>query len=289
MLSSINSITLKIAGNLDLDLVNTISNYIKKYLPMNIKTCDNNKENDNNNENKNEENNNKNIEVNKQYNEKEQNYIIDYYQRSEMKRELDGAIFVVYRFKENLNDYMQILKGCMDAITRVNLRLKYMHSYHPSIFVENNFFMIYEQGRYKEPHEMEEEIDQLLLDIIDGKIVCENYNDIVTSFKTKQDLKIEKNPENLFNEFITGTFTNDENVNAYLESEFPVDFKDLIKDISTVFTEPKRYTLLVYRNDIPDKYYEKIIRQKKKNNVYILNKSVGIFNTDNISILKPRN
>ena len=52
--------------------------------------------------------------------------------------------------------------------------------------------MIYEQGRYKEPHEMEEEIDQLLLDIIDGKIVCENYNDIVTSFKTKQDLIIEK-------------------------------------------------------------------------------------------------
>ena len=289
MLSSINSITLKIAGNLDLDLVNTISNYIKKYLPMNIKTCDDNKENDNNNENKNEENNNKNIEVNKQYNEKEQNYIIDYYQISEMKRELDGAIFVVYRFKENLNDYMQILKGCMDAITRVNLRLKYMHSYHPSIFVENNFFMIYEQGRYKEPNEMEEEIDKLLLDIINGKVVCENYNDIVTSFKTKQDLKIEKNPENLFNEFITGTFTNDENVNAYLESEFPLNFKDLMEEISTVFTEPKRYTILVYRSDIPDKYFEKIIKNKKKNNIYILNKSVGIFNTDNISILKPRN
>ena len=285
ILISINSITLKIAGNLDLDLVTEINNYIKKSLPMNTKAC--NEGNDNNEDKKDFTN--KNSDVNRQGNEKEQNYIIDYYQKSEMKRELDGAIFVIYRFKEKLNDYMQVFKGCMDAITRVNLRLKYMHSYHPSIFVENNFFMIYEQGRYKEPHEMEEEIDQLLLDIIDGKIVCENYNDIVTSFKTKQDLIIEKNPENLFNEFITGTFTNDENVNAYLESEFPIDFKDLIKEISTVFTEPKRYTLLVYRNDIPDKYYEKIIRQKKKNNVYILNKSVGIFNTDNISILKPRN
>ena len=62
-----------------------------------------------------------------------------------------------------------------------------------------------------------------------------------------------------------------------------------MEEISTVFTEPKRYTILVYRSDIPDKYFEKIIKNKKKNNIYILNKSVGIFNTDNISILKPRN
>ena len=282
ILFSINSITLKIAGNLDLDLVNTINNFIKKDLPINIKSCEDINEN-------NAELINKNINNNQQENTKEQNYIIDYYQKSEMKRELDGAIFVIYRFKEKLNDYMQIFKGCMDAITRVNLRLKYMHSYHPNIFVENNFFMIFEQGRYKEPNEMEEEIDQLLLDIIEGKIVCENYNDIVKSFKTKQETIIEKNPDNLFNEFITGTFTNDENVNAYLEGEFPDKFEDLIKEISSVFTEPKRYTILVFRSDISDKYYEKIIKKKKKVNVYILNKSVGIFNTDNISILRPKN
>ena len=149
-----------------------------------------------------------------------------------MKSELDGAIFVIYRFKENLNDYFQIFKGCMDAITRVNLRLEKTHSYHPNIFVENNFFMIFEQGRYKEPHIMEEEIDQLLLDIINGKIICENYNDIVTSFKTKKDEKIEKNIDNLFNEFITGTFTNDENVNSYLESDFPENFTDFMEQIS---------------------------------------------------------
>ena len=282
ILFSINSITLKIAGNLDLDLVNTINNFIKKDLPINIKSCEDINEN-------NAESINKNINNNQQENTKEQNYIIDYYQKSEMKRELDGAIFVIYRFKEKLNDYMQIFKGCMDAITRVNLRLKYMHSYHPNIFVENNFFMIFEQGRYKEPNEMEEEIDQLLLDIIEGKIVCENYNDIVKSFKTKQETIIEKNPDNLFNEFITGTFTNDENVNAYLEGEFPDKFEDLIKEISSVFTEPKRYTILVFRSDISHKYYEKIIKKKKKDNVYILNKSVGIFNTDNISILRPKN
>ena len=177
----------------------------------------------------------------------------------------------------------------MDAITRVNLRLEKTHSYHPNIFVENNFFMIFEQGRYKEPHIMEEEIDELLLDIINGKIICENYNDIVTSFKTKKDEKIEKNIDNLFNEFITGTFTNDENVNSYLESDFPENFKDFMEQISSVFTEPKRYTILVYRSDIPDKYYRKIIRRKKKNNVYILNRNMSIFNTDNIAILRPQN
>ena len=279
---TINSITLKIAGNLDYDLVKKLHNLIKENLQIKDKTCDDNlKEEDNEKDNQKCD--------NKEQKRKEFNYVIDYYQKSEMKRELDGAIFVIYRFKENLNDYMQIFKNCMDAITRVNLRLEKSHSYHPNLFVENNFFMLYEQGRYKEPNKMEEEIDELLLDIINGKIVCENYNDIVTSFKTKQDEKIEKNIDNLFNEFITGTFTNDENVNSYLESDFPDTFKEFMKQISSVFTEPKRYTILVYRSDIPDKYFQKIIKKKKKKNVYILNKNVKILNTDNIAILRPKN
>ena len=279
---TINSITLKIAGNLDYDLVKKLHNLIKENLQIKEKTCDDNlKEEDNEKDNQKCD--------NKEQKRKEFNYVIDYYQKSEMKRELDGAIFVIYRFKENLNDYMQIFKNCMDAITRVNLRLEKSHSYHPNLFVENNFFMLYEQGRYKEPNKMEEEIDELLLDIINGKIVCENYNDIVTSFKTKQDEKIEKNIDNLFNEFITGTFTNDENVNSYLESDFPDTFKEFMKQISSVFTEPKRYTILVYRSDIPDKYFQKIIKKKKKKNVYILNKNVKILNTDNIAILRPKN
>ena len=284
ILKTINSITLKIAGNLDVDLVKKISNLIKQNLQINKKSCD---------EEINEENpdSNNNIEKsqNNQENKKIANYIIDYIQKSENKREKDGAIFVIYRFDQNLTDYMQIFKGCMDAITRVNLRLEKTHSYHPNIFVEQNFFMIYEQGRYKEPHIMEEEIDELLLDIINGKIVCDNYNDIVTSFKTKQDEKIEKNLDNLFNEFITGTFTNDENVNSYLQSEFPHNFKDLMEQISYIFTEPKRYTILVYRSDIPDNYYQKIIKRKRKNNVYLLNKNMKIFNTEKIDILRPRN
>ena len=284
ILKTINSITLKIAGNLDVDLVKKISNLIKQNLQINKKSCD---------EEINEENpdSNNNIEKsqNNQENKKIANYIIDYIQKSENKREKDGAIFVIYRFDQNLIDYMQIFKGCMDAITRVNLRLEKTHSYHPNIFVEQNFFMIYEQGRYKEPHIMEEEIDELLLDIINGKIVCDNYNDIVTSFKTKQDEKNEKNLDNLFNEFITGTFTNDENVNSYLQSEFPHNFKDLMEQISYVFTEPKRYTILVYRSDIPDNYYQKLIKRKRKNNVYLLNKNMKIFNTEKIDILRPRN
>ena len=149
--------------------------------------------------------------------------------------------------------------------------------------------MIYEQGRYKEPDIMEKEIEELLLDIINGKIVCDNYNDIVTSFKTKQDEKIEKDLDNLFNEFITGKFTNDENVNPYLQSEFPYNFKDLMEQISYVFTEPKRYAILVYRSDISNYNYNRNIQKKKKNNVYLLNKKMRIFNTEKIDILRQKN
>ena len=135
---TINSITLKIAGNLDYDLVNKIHNLIKENLIINSKSCENEESKD-----KPSDNNEKCGNKEQQKNGKEFNYLIDYYQKSEMKSELDGAIFVIYRFQENLNDYFQIFKGCMDAITRVNLRLEKTHSYYPNIFVENNFFMIY--------------------------------------------------------------------------------------------------------------------------------------------------
>ena len=147
--------------------------------------------------------------------------------------------------------------------------------------------MIFEQGRYKEPTIMEKEIDKLLYDLIQGKITCQNYEDIVTSFKIKEEEIIEKNPANLFNEFVSGKFTNDENYNTYLETDFPDNFKEFMEHISSVFTEPKRYTLLIFRSDIKDDEYNEIIRNKKEKNVYILNKNMKIYNTDNISILRP--
>ena len=298
MFNSIVSIDFKIAGNFEVELVNKIHNMIKNHININIirlNSCDGtdeennignniNKGNNTNEENNNDNNNDGNSQNN---NNKEYNYIVDYYQKSEMDRELDGAIFVIYRFKPELNDYMLILKSCMDAITRVNLRLEKMHSYHPKIYVENNFFMIFEQGRYKEPTIMEKEIDKLLYDLIQGKITCQNYEDIVTSFKIKEEEIIEKNPANLFNEFVSGKFTNDENYNTYLETDFPDNFKEFMEHISSVFTEPKRYTLLIFRSDIKDDEYNEIIRNKKEKNVYILNKNMKIYNTDNISILRP--
>ena len=74
----------------------------------------------------------------------------------------------------------------MDAITCVNLHLEKMHSYHPKIYVENDFFMIFEQGRYKEPKIMEKEIDKLLYDLIQGKITCQNYEDIFFQKKRRR-------------------------------------------------------------------------------------------------------
>ena len=284
ILNTINSVTLKIAGNLDVNLVKKLNNIIKENLKINKKPCDEEIIQENP-----EPNNDDKKSQNIQDIRKMPNYLIDYIQKSQMKREKDGAIFLIYRFHPSLTDYMQVFKGCMEAITRVNLRLEKMHSYHPNIFVEQNFFMIYEQGRYKEPDIMEKEIEELLLDIINGKIVCDNYNDIVTSFKTKQDEKIEKDLDNLFNEFITGKFTNDENVNPYLQSEFPYNFKDLMEQISYVFTEPKRYAILVYRSDISNYNYNRNIQKKKKNNVYLLNKKMRIFNTEKIDILRQKN
>ena len=180
-----------------------------------------------------------------------------------MVNERDGGIFIIYRFEDKFKDYMNVLKGCLEKIVKINLRFKYSHSYHPKIYFENNFLMIFEQGRYKEPTQMEDEINEVLLGMIKGNIKCDNYKDIVKSYKLKQSKK-EKNPLSLFKKFI-GRDDDENDDNDYLEKKMPKSFGKFVKKISSIFTEPERYTILVTRSDMPDSEFNKIMNRRKKN------------------------
>ena len=290
----------KISGNIDINLVQSLYDYIKENIKIDIdddgndlKTC---KDKDNDNDNDSTEidmsNLSNDIEIKNSKPTKSEgkrnkfSYIVDYYQKSTMVNERDGGIFIIYRFEDKFKDYMNVLKGCLEKIVKINLRFKYSHSYHPKIYFENNFLMIFEQGRYKEPTQMEDEINEVLLGMIKGNIKCDNYKDIVKSYKLKQGKK-EKNPLSLFKKFI-GRDDDENDDNDYLEKKMPKSFKKKKKKISSIFTEPERYTILVTRSDMPDSEFNKIMNRRKKNAKYILNESVKIIYTNNIEFLKPK-
>ena len=62
-----------------------------------------------------------------------------------------------------------------------------------------------------------------------------------------------------------------------------------MKKLSPIFTEPKRYTILVSRYQLSDDVFTKMIKKRKETAKYILNENIRIIYTDNIEFLKPRN
>ena len=132
--------------------------------------------------------------------------------------------------------------------------------------------MILEQGRYKSVGEMEDDINKVLLGMINGTIKCENYEDIIKSYKVEVNEKKEKTTDNLFNEFVTG------------KTVYNIDYDELVKKVSHIFTEPRRITILMARSDLPDEEYKKLVEDRKKNAKYIINEQVKIIHTETITV-----
>ena len=296
--NKIKIINLKIAGNINRNLVQILHNNLKENFKIfskedNIETCDDNSDLKENNSDNNEDN--KNSNYSKESNDlisskKDFSFIVDYYQKSTMPNELDGGIFILYKYEEKFNQYMEILKGCLESISKIYLRFELFHAYHPHIYVEKNFFMIFEQGRHKEVTQMEDEINEILLGMINGKIKCDNYKDIIKSYRIKTENINEKNPENLFKEFISeGNNNENENGINYTKIKFPKKFGKFMKKLSPIFINPKRYTILISRYDISDNEFNLMFKKRKETAKYILNENIRIIYTDNIEFLKPRN
>ena len=211
-------------------------------------------------------------------------FIYNYYQKSAMPNEVDNGIVVMYEYDEEYEKYMDILHGCLDNIAMINLRFNYSNAYHPRIYFKKQLLIIYEQGKYKEIPQMEDDINEVLLGMLNGNVKCENYNDIVKSYKLKGEKKKKKTPEYLFNKFIEDKDGNINN-NKLKETVFPDTFVEFMNDISSIFINPRRYTILIVRKGISDEDFEKMFQDRKKNDKYILNEEIKIQHTKEIDFL----
>ena len=258
------SILLKIAGNINKSIVQNLNSIIKENMqitPQKIKIF-------------------KDLEI-----KDELPFVINYYQKSNLSYEIDNAITIMYKYDEKYEKYMDILLECLNNIAYIYLRFNYSNSYSPSIFT-GQYLVIYEQGRYKEVTQMEEDINEVLLGMLNGTFQCENYKDIVESYKIKSKRKKEKTFDSLVNNF----FYEEEELKTNFEEEkkMPDNFIGLMKELSPIFTYPQRYAVLLGRSDLSDEDFEKIVQNNMKKKEYIFNSSIIVEHTEDFYYMKNR-
>ena len=181
---------------------------------------------------------------------------------------------------------MQVFTGCLQNIAMIYLRFNYSNAYTPRVLNFYDYIGIYEQGRYKEVTDMEEDIDKVIYGMMNNTIQCENYKEIVDSYKITADIKHEKSYDTLVSRFFY-EYDFEDRRSEEKEISFPKNFKDFMKFLSPIFTRPKRIAVLMARSDMSDEDFEEMVENKKMNTneKYILNNSIIIENTDNIYYL----
>ena len=218
-------------------------------------------------------------------------FIYNFYQKSNTS--IDNSVLVIYNINNNIHSkYINVLQGCLFKIGLTSLRFNYTNAYSPSIMVLPDRINIYEQGRYKEITQMEDDINEVILGMINGNIQCENYEDIINSYKLKSNNKKEKTYKTLFRDFISEKYDNNNNhddINYHNDEEYPDNFTQLMQKIAPIFKEPQRYTILIGRKDISDEDFKKMVENRKKNANYIINKNITIEHTEKIDYLKYKN
>lgn len=202
----------------------------------------------------------------------DQPVVIEFYQKSQVN-EPENAIFVLYEIPKESLEYFEIFKECFQNIALNYLRFNYTNGYTPLVMLNGQIFIIYEQGLYKEVDSMEDDINRVLLDVVEGRIDVQNFKEIYESYNLNIEAKKEKNMDNLFDDFIS----EEENKNSYLNNEaVPKSFSELVEIIKPILINPTRLSILIARNTLSDEDYKAMLLKRSQINEYILNKNISI-------------
>jgi secreted Zn-dependent insulinase-like peptidase len=263
----INSLKYIIAGNIDENLVSNIHSNIKK--KFTIKT-------------------NKLAKKQKLKVNNKKPSVYNYYQKSTLD-EAENAIIVSYEVPDEYLGNINIFIRCFQIISMNYLRFNYTNVYTPQIGGIGQEFLIYEQGLYKDVDQMEDDINSVLKDVLDGKIDFKNYKEIIESTGLSIETKNDKSIEKLFSKFkLNKTNTVDNNANANTDTtneipKYPETFKELVEIVSPIFTNPNRITILIAKKDLSDEAFEEMFQRRSKITEYPLNKNITIIHTNNIT------
>jgi hypothetical protein len=261
MMANLKKIYLDIVGNINKELVEGIHNHIKEKIKLSNKITLMNKP---------------------LFKENDSPEVINYYQKSTMNFPENGII-VAYKIPDYLANYTDIFNACFQSIALNYLRFNYTNGYTPISTVQYDYFIIIEQGLFKEVDQMEDDINKVLLDLIEGKINVSSYNEIKQSYLYKGEEKKEKNMDYFFDKFMEEHDKTEKEESNTLkvneETKIPETFKELVDIMAPMFTKPKRDTILVARNTLSDSEFETMFQRRREIKEYLLNKTINITHT----------
>jgi hypothetical protein len=139
MMANLKKVYLDIVGNINKELVEGIHNHIKEKIKLSNKITLMNKP---------------------LFKENDSPEVINYYQKSTMNFPENGII-VAYKIPDYLANYTDIFNACFNSIAFNYLRFNYTNGYTPFSAVAYDYFIIYEQGLFKEVDQMEDDINKV--------------------------------------------------------------------------------------------------------------------------------
>ena len=261
LMANMKKIYLDIAGNINKELVEGIHNHIKETIKLSSKLTLMNKP---------------------LFKDEDSPEVINYYQKSTMNFPENGII-VAYKIPDYLANYTDIFNACFNSIAFNYLRFNYTNGYTPFSAVAYDYFIIYEQGLFKEVDQMEDDINKVLSEVIERKINISTYNDIKQSYLYKGEVKKEKNMDYFFDKFTDehdkGEKEESNTLKLNDETKIPETFKELVDIMAPMFTQPKRSTILIARNTLSDADFDAMYQRRSQIREYLLNKTINISHT----------
>ena len=82
---------------------------------------------------------------------------------------------ISYYVYDDYKNYIELFEHCLQIIAFQYLRFNYTNTYTPSLMYIEPYFIIIEQGVFKDVDKMEDDINKVLLDFIEGTITINNY------------------------------------------------------------------------------------------------------------------
>ena len=261
LLNNIYSLSFKIAGNTDVKSIQNIHNYLKEKIKI-------------------QKNNNLKAPL-----KASTSFYCTYYQKSTFESQENG-IMSVFWVPNDLEKYFQVFSACFSTIAIKYLRFNKTNSYTPSIIYQHPLFYIIEQGLYKEVDQMQDDINSVLFDLLNGTIDAEYYNDIEESYQIEIKTIKEKNFDTLFDDFKTKSFSN--SFEEFSKTKFPETFAELVEIVAPVFIDSQRFDILIARKDLSDEDFNEMYERRSKIKKYILNEDISIIHTKDIDYLRPK-
>ena len=137
---------------------------------------------------------------------------------------------------------------------------------------------------------MEDDINQVFYMLVNGELKCPNYDNIVKSFSLKNNGKVDRDDNYLFDKFKKMASLNENKKELNQDNiEVPKTFEELVEIVSPIFIKPKRFTFLVVRPGISDEDFKKLISKRKENYKYKPNEDIVVEHTDDIAYWVNRN